>query len=144
MRKVIKGNRYDTDTAKKLGESREESLCGKPDWLKETLYRTKAGNYFIHGEGGARTCYGGIAPDGWQTSGEKIIPITEERAMEWAEQYLDAEQYEMAFGAISEDTTRISVFLPFSLVERMDAKGHEMRGGRADIIRIALERYLQN
>jgi len=52
MKKIIKGSLYNTDTAKFLG-------CIEPagqntndlNFFRETLYRTKSGKYFLHGEG---------------------------------------------------------------------------------------------
>lgn len=53
MRKIINGARYDTDTAKKLGHWESGEDCREFSYYEESLYRTKAGKYFIHGAGNA-------------------------------------------------------------------------------------------
>ena len=98
MKKVINGALYNTGTAQELG-------CIEPagydynnfNYFKETLYRTKSGKYFLHGEGHGNSRYGEWHGNigGW---GEQIRPYTPEEAMEWAEENLTADEYEEAFG----------------------------------------------
>lgn len=98
MKKVINGALYNTDTAQVLG-------CVEPNgsntrdfsYFCETLYRTKSGKYFLHGEGHGNSRYGVWHGNdgGW---GEKIMPMTLEEAMEWAERNLSGEEYIKIFG----------------------------------------------
>lgn len=98
MKKVINGALYNTDTAQELG-STEPAGCSKRDfnYFRETLYRTKSGKYFLHGEGHGNSRYGVWHGNdgGW---GEKIMPMTLEEAMEWAERNLSGEEYIKIFG----------------------------------------------
>lgn len=97
MYKVIKGARYNTETAKHLASWNAPYAVSDFKYYEETLYRTKAGNYFIHGEGHGASPYRKREPDGW-THGEKIIPMTYEQAKKWAEDHLDGGEYETIFG----------------------------------------------
>ena len=100
MRKIIAGRKYDTDTATFLG-SHDNGLRGF-DWSEESLYRKKSGEYFLHGEGGARTEWARM-DHGLVCGGEGIRPITYEGARMWAEDNLSADLYEAAFGPVPED-----------------------------------------
>ena len=96
MKKVIEGKLYNTDTAKLIGEwSNDESGL---NYLMESLYLTKSGAYFLHGEGGPNTRYSvSIGNSSW-SGGEKIQPMSPLSAREWAEKYLTVSEYEKAFG----------------------------------------------
>ena len=101
MRKIINGKKYDTETAKELGDY--WNGLGGNDFRKfyETLYQKKTGEYFLYGEGGpaskyAEHCSGGL------TDGKSIIPMTESEAMKWAEEHLDCDEYEASFGEVAE------------------------------------------
>lgn len=98
MKKVIEGSLYNTETARELG-SIEPAGYNHNDftYFKETLYLTKSGKYFLHGQGGGNSRYGEWVGNtgGW---GEEIRPYTPEEAREWAEENLTADEYEEAFG----------------------------------------------
>ena len=51
MRKIIANKSYDTNTASLVGawDNRE---YGNLDYVSESLYRKRTGEYFIHGAGG--------------------------------------------------------------------------------------------
>jgi hypothetical protein len=98
MKKVIDGKLYNTDTAKKLGYWSNRYNIGDLNYCAETLYKTKSGKYFIHGEGGANTRYAQPAEQNWWTAGEHIEPISEKTAKEWAEEHLNANEYISIFG----------------------------------------------
>ena len=79
MKKVIGGKIYDTNTATLIDS----------DWCRigiefnqEELYRKRTGEYFLRGEGGASTR--------WR-KGSGIFPLTDAKALEWAEEYMDAD-----------------------------------------------------
>ena len=65
MRKIINGSRYDTDTAKKMGHWESDQDYTSFYHCEETLYRTKAGKWFIYGMGNAATVYAVRRSDGW-------------------------------------------------------------------------------
>lgn len=136
MKKIINGSRYDTETAKRLG--RWESGTDIRDLLhySETLYRTKSGKYFLHGEGGHGTTYGN------SQNGEQIIPIAEDAAKAWAEEHMDGDDYEATFGAVGDDITQVAAYLNSSLLNKLDAYKVEHNMSRNEIIIAALRAYL--
>ena len=101
MRKIINGKSYDTNTAKLIG-SRDNGEYGGFDFISESLYLKRTGEYFLHGRGGARTCYARyVGAESW-CGGEQIIPLNLTSASSWAEKNLTADEYEAAFGEVSE------------------------------------------
>jgi hypothetical protein len=114
MKKVINGSLYNTETAQSLG-------CVEPagynssdfNYFKETLYRTKSGKYFLHGEGHGNSRYGEWRGNtgGW---GEQIRPYTPEEARQWAGENLSAKEYIEAFGE-PEEASDIKVPLNISV-----------------------------
>lgn len=92
MKKVINGKLYNTESAKRLGYA-SYSHPGDFCFWEETLYLTKSGNYFIHGEGGPMSKYAkSIGQNEW-SGGEHIEPVNEAAAKEWAEEHLDGNEY---------------------------------------------------
>ena len=114
MKKIINGKLYDTDTAKQLGS---DSYPGGPRdfhyWCEE-LYQKRTGEFFLYGEGGPMSKYAESCGQNQWSGGEKIIPLNYKAASEWAEEHLDADDYQKIFGEISEDgdDVLISVSLP--------------------------------
>ena len=55
------------------------------------------------------------------SGGERIIPLTVEKAREWAEENLDADDYQEIFGEVSEDGARtvLSVSLDAATADRI-------------------------
>ena len=72
MKKIIAKKTYNTDTEIKLGEI-SVSYYGDPEGYQEILYKTKTGNHFIYGIGGANSIY----PQ------ETIKAFTQDEADEW-------------------------------------------------------------
>lgn len=141
MKKIIGGRRYDTDTAKALA-SYEIGMPSDLDYIRETLYRTKAGVYFLHGEGGPRSKYSEYNEIDQWACGSKILPIAEEDAREWAEGHMDADTYDMVFGVTSDDMVPVTVVMPKQLLDKLDAvKG---RASRSDVILQALLTHLKS
>lgn len=116
MKKIINGRRYDTDTAKRLGN---DWYSNRRDFAfyEETLYRKNTGEFFLHGEGGPASKYAqAIGMNEW-SGGERIMPLTVEEAQAWAEKHLNADEYEQIFGAV-EDEKKICTFsLPLDVIE---------------------------
>ena len=135
MKKIINGSRYNIETAQLLG-THETGLPGDINHRGQDLYRTKAGKYFIHNYGN-----GFPLPDGFWGWGEEITPITEDAARQWAEQYLDGDAYEAAFGEVVEDA-RLNVLLPQELLDKLDARAAADGVNRSVVVRAALSAYL--
>lgn len=139
MKKVIKGAVCDTETATKLG-SCDHDIIDHLHWWSETLYQTKSGRYFIHGEGGPASPYSIADGDGHWKSGEQINVISREAAEEWAEEHLSGDDYEAAFG-VPDEVPRITVALTpenrKKLDEIRDASGAKL----VEIVNDAIEAY---
>lgn len=121
MKKIIKGKVYSTESARKIGSWASSEDCGNLDYFEETLYQKRTGEFFIHGEGGARTRYAAQTGQNTWKGGEAILPIGYDDARAWAEEHLTAEEYQGAFGAIVEDGSRSTVLLslPVSKIEQI-------------------------
>lgn len=102
MNRIIKGKRYDTETAKEIGYiSGGAEFANDFNFWCETLFQKRTGEFFLYCEGGANSRYGHWEGDsgGW---GEKIVPMPVKKAQEWAEENLTGDEYEKIFGKIEE------------------------------------------
>lgn len=145
MYKVINGARYNTETAKELGSYSNTYNDRDLNYYMETLYLTKSGKYFLHGEGNAMSqyaeCYGA---NSWGC-GAKIIPMTEAEAQQWASEHLDGGEYGAIFGEEDEPkvgSTPITAILPEDLLAKLDNAKTARRCSRSEIIIKALRAYL--
>ena len=95
MQRVIKGKRYNTETAKLLAvwNNNEKNDA----YVTEHLHRTKIGNFFLHIEGGGSSIYGKNGEPA-----ETITVITEEQAKQWAKEKLNNSEYTAIFDKLSE------------------------------------------
>lgn len=128
MKKYINSRIYNTETATLVGEWSNDSRDF--NWCEEYLYRKKTGEYFIHGKGGPMSRYAEqIEQNSWG-GGEEIIPVSYERAREWAEDHLTTDEYDAEFGEPAEDdtTTALTLSLPADVVAkaRQDAAKRNM------------------
>ena len=102
MIKIINGKKYDTSTAKNVGEWSNGYYANDFNYCKETLYLKKTGEFFLFGDGGAMSKYSeSCGTNNWCGSCE-IIPFTEDEAKEWAEEHLTGEKYIEIFGDVEE------------------------------------------
>lgn len=135
MRKVIEGALYNTATAKEIGAWHNGDRGF--NWCKETLYRTKAGKYFLSGEGGARSNYAENCGNGMWGDGERLIPLTPATAAEWAEEHLDADEYTAEFGEpdeASEDTEVLICTIPKDLKTKLRRMSSEQNRPMGQIV----------
>jgi len=102
MRKVVDGKMYNTEKATLVGEY---SYGGPGDFerIEEGLYVTQKGNWFLAGEGGAKTQYARQVEQNCWTGGEGITPLTRQEAFEWAQEHLDPDEYEEYFRDLIEE-----------------------------------------
>jgi hypothetical protein len=97
MKKIIGGQRYDTDKATLL-TCNQTSAKAFSDWCEESLYVTERGNWFLVGEGYANTRWCTIAHDGMRgPGGLDLLPITETEALEWLERHGETALIEQHF-----------------------------------------------
>lgn len=136
MKKIINGRIYDTNTAKELGKD-DQTYGNFSDW-EETLYRKSTGEYFLHGEGGPQTKYAQQVGENSWTGGEKIIPLSIESAQKWAEEHLEADDYERIFGIIEENEdgkkTTVSIRLSDAAITRLNNLAAEKKTSKSDVI----------
>lgn len=135
MNKVIKGKRYDTETAKAVG-SDSYLYPGEFKYWNETLFRKQTGEFFLHGEGGPATKYREKTDDNMWCGGEKILPLTLKEAQEWAEEHLDGDEYEKIFGTVDETGEKQTVILSIDkgLVEKMKRIASDKGIAASDLI----------
>ena len=99
MEKIIKGKRYNTETAQMIGMY-GENVDDKFSTVQETLYKKRTGEYFLHGQGGPWSKYGKWQDGSHIGGGEKVIPLTYNAAKEWGERHLNTKEFEEEFGEI--------------------------------------------
>jgi hypothetical protein len=98
MIRIVNGKRYNTETAELLcnisrgGYSRSDFAYDDTD-----LYVTKNGNFFIAGEGGARSRWSQTVGQNQWTGGSGLRPIDKADARTLLEQYGSVEQIEIHF-----------------------------------------------
>ena len=136
MNKIINGKRYDTDTAKEVGCWENMDDVRNFDYLGETLYRKRTGEFFLHCEGGARTPYASFSADGWAGRGEVLRPLSYGEACKWAEAYMTADEYEAVFGEVGEDEGNVPVTLSIPAAAKAELERRAAETGRtqSDIV----------
>lgn len=108
MKKIINGKTYDTEKATAI-YTRDNGDYGI-NGIKETLYRKRTGEFFLHGEGGANTRYAEQDGNSWK-GGSAITPMSFNEAKEWAEEYMPAEEYEVVFESADEEKRVVNFVL---------------------------------
>ena len=100
MKKILGGKKYDTEPARAVGTSGDGGggFAAGPD----TPDAKRTGEFFLYGEGGPMSKYGVAYGDNEWGYGEEIRPLTVEKAKAWAEEHLDADEYEAVFGEVEE------------------------------------------
>ena len=87
MKKTIDGKVYNTDTAALIAEDGNGRGFTDFHYWRETLYQTKKGNWFLHGQGGAFSDYGVSNGNNSYTGSENIILMSREEAFEWCQKH---------------------------------------------------------
>jgi hypothetical protein len=135
MKKIISGKRYDTDTAKVIAEH-EEGYVGDFAYYRETLYKKRGGEYFLHGYGHAASRYAENLGEGRWGAGEGIVPLSYDEARKWAEANMDADAYEAEFGVVEDDgtSTTITVRIPSQLKAALDRRCATTGKGQSEVV----------
>jgi len=146
MKKIIEGAKYDTETAKVMGAW--DNRCSRRDfqWCEETLYRTKSGKYFLHGEGGPMSKYTRSEGNNSWTGDSRILPMTREAAQEWAEEKLSGDEYEAIFGEVSEEEDgkeRLNISVSPALKQKLWAKAEKDGTTMSAMVEAALEKLVE-
>lgn len=127
MVKIIKGRKYDTNTAREVGSYSNAGGWRDFSHFEETLYCKRTGEYFLFGEGGPMTKYRETVGQNEWSGGSKIIPMDYDEAREWAEKNLSAEEYEAEFGEVEEDDSRatLTITLPAAMIDALKREAVE-------------------
>lgn len=144
MKKIIGGRRYDTATAKLVGEY-ETGYIGDFDWVAEKLYLKATGEFFLAGKGGARTRWSTRTIDGY-ASGEGLLPLTLGEAREWAEEHLPVKEVENLFRIPSDAETgkKIQTFsLSQTAIAGLKRLAQTCQTSRSDIIEQLVSKALK-
>ena len=141
MVKIINGKKYSTETAEQVGFYRNRYGRNDFNWLEETLYKKRTGEFFLFGEGGPASIYCTWIDSHNRTSGDKIIPMTFEEARRWAEEHLEAEEYEEIFGEVEEGEMKgVMYSLPVNLIEKVKRKATERRITASQLVAELIEK----
>ena len=102
MKKIINGKKYDTETAKLVGSWSNNRSYRDFNYCEEHLYKKRTGEFFLYGKGGPMSKYSVSCGQNSWSGGNKIIPMTDDKAKAWAKMHLDADEYEDIFGEVEE------------------------------------------
>lgn len=103
MKSIIEGLRFDTEKATLIGEASHGNQGDFSCW-EAGLYKTpRSGRYFLAGRGGPMTMFRRTVGTNEWSGGEKIIPVTEAEAFEWAQRELPDTAVETHFGHLIEE-----------------------------------------
>lgn len=106
MKKVINNKLYNTETAKEIHCWDNGYFTNDFNYMSETLFQKKTGEFFLYGTGGAMSRYAESSGNSWG-AGCTIIPLTIDETKKWLEDHADGDIYESVFGDIPEDDSRI-------------------------------------
>lgn len=85
MKKVIDGKIYNTETATQIAAWDNGVYGNDFRACEETLYVTKKGAYFVHGEGGAMSRWARSVGSNGSCGGSGIEVLSAAHALEWCE-----------------------------------------------------------
>ena len=97
MKKIINGKMYNTETAMEI-----DFYCNDFDYISETLYIKKTGEFFLVGDGGAKSIYSKSCGNNIRSGCQLIIPLSEEEAKEWILENCKIDTYIKFFGEVDE------------------------------------------
>lgn len=142
MKKVLNGKLYDTEKAQRLASWENIQDVRSFNHMEETLYRKRTGEYFLHGEGEARTRYARQYEGHMWGHGEEIIPLTVEAAQNWAEEHLDGDDYERIFGTVDEESEDILLTFkaPAALDKKLTDKATALGISKSELLRQLIEK----
>lgn len=102
MKQIIDGRRYNTEAATLVAED-SRGYGGDFPAFSEALYVTKAGRWFLAGQGGPMTRYAEAYHDGSRSGGTRIIPMDPSDALLWLEHNGMCDAIELYFHDVIED-----------------------------------------
>jgi len=137
--RIINGKKYDIENARYLGQWDNGLYHGADlEWLCITLYRNEGGDCFLYVEGNdgeeLREQYGEHNYDG-----EIIIPVTEEKAREWALCHLSGNQNLRIFGIACKNRKPLVTWIDSDIMKRANAFMHDTDYTVQDIFTAGVE-----
>ncbi len=98
MKKILNGRRWDTEKATLIGHAELNPYQNDFGYWEAGLYITpRSKEFFIAGHGGPMSRFGRSVRQNETSGGSDIILMSKTEALEFAEQYLDAEEFEKYF-----------------------------------------------
>lgn len=142
MKKVINGKLYDTEKAQRLASWENIQDVRSFSHMEETLYRKRTGEYFLHGEGEARTRYARQYESNMWGHGEEIVPLTVQAAQKWAEEHLDGDEYEKIFGTVDDESEDVLLTFkaPAALDRKLGDKATALGISKSELLRQLIEK----
>jgi len=114
MKRVIKGKRYDTDKATLVGEHASGEPMD-PEYMRETLYRKRGGEYFVRVQG-PYLC-------------DMLVPLSHKEATTWVADNMGRAAYMEEFAAQGLKTINVTVTLDCKrMLDRIANDVHVSRG----------------
>ena len=136
---IINGKRYDINRATILYNWNNRKLESDPDYLSESLYRKKTGEYFLYGIGGANTRYG-VWEGVTGRAGDKIMPLTPAEARLWVESHATADEYAEIFSVLEKAPMRFNSVSP-EIRQKMERIREETGKTLTEIFEEAIKEY---
>lgn len=102
MKKIINGKMYNTETAMEIDSYSNDYGYDDFDYVSETLYIKKTGEFFLLGDGSARSIYSKSCGNNSRIGCKLIIPLSEEEAKEWILENCKTDTYIKLFGEVEE------------------------------------------
>lgn len=87
MKRVINGRVYNTETAECIDDWDNGCNFGDFNQCDESLYKTRKGQFFTAGSGGARSKYSHSCGTNSVGGGEGMELLSEARALSWCEEH---------------------------------------------------------
>lgn len=141
MKKIIRGKKYDTDTAELVGEY-QYSNPRDFHYLYEELYRKRTGEFFLYGTGGPMSKYSeSVGQNEWSGS-EAITPLDLNDAKDWVEEHCDADKYEELFGVVEDDgeKVRTTLWLSKPSCKMLEEQALEHRLTKSELVEYILKK----
>lgn len=119
MRRTIDGVIYNTKDSISLGKFNAGFPRSDIRWYTEELFRTKTSNYFLYGTGGPASPYASCNEIGIYSDGEKIIPMSQEKVIIWANEYLPDYELEKLYKSMLKEAKQLNLEVPPLLKENL-------------------------
>ena len=103
MKAIIDRKQYNTETAELVADYSNGLGGGDFNHVREALYRTPKGRYFLHGKGGSMSSWAVRHADNGSSGGEGLRSVSNALAYEWAERCLDPGEVLEIFPDMVED-----------------------------------------